>query len=88
MKFCDAKKSPAHKPGNETDVEEEVERAVDGFGLLGQRGHPAAGMSRGEKRRLNLADRAIILDMGEVVFEGTAQEVLDSAEIRQEYLVI
>jgi branched-chain amino acid transport system ATP-binding protein len=37
---------------------------------------------------LHLADRALILDMGEVVFEGTAQDVLDSEEIRQEYLAI
>ncbi len=37
---------------------------------------------------LHLADRAIILDMGEIVFEGTAQEVLDNAELRAEYLAI
>ena len=37
---------------------------------------------------LHLADRAIILDMGQVVFEGGAQEVLDNEEIRQEYLAV
>ena len=37
---------------------------------------------------LHLADRAIILDMGEVVFDGTAQEVLDNEDIRQEYLAV
>jgi len=37
---------------------------------------------------LHLADRAIILDMGTVVFDGTAQEVLDNAALRQEYLAI
>lgn len=37
---------------------------------------------------LHLADRAIILDMGQVVFDGTAKEVLDNAELRQEYLAI
>ncbi|PCJ85396.1 MAG: ABC transporter ATP-binding protein [Hyphomicrobiales bacterium] len=37
---------------------------------------------------LHLADRAIILDMGEVVFDGTAQEVLDNKELRHEYLAI
>ncbi|MXU64907.1 ABC transporter ATP-binding protein [Oceanomicrobium pacificus] len=37
---------------------------------------------------LKLADRAIILDMGQVVFDGTAQEVLDNAELREEYLAI
>ncbi|WP_109316182.1 ABC transporter ATP-binding protein [Pseudovibrio ascidiaceicola] len=37
---------------------------------------------------LHLADRAVILDMGEVVFDGTAQEVLDNEELRQTYLAI
>ena len=37
---------------------------------------------------LHLADRAIILDMGEVVFDGSAQEVLDNADLRQQYLAI
>jgi branched-chain amino acid transport system ATP-binding protein len=37
---------------------------------------------------LHLADRAIILDMGQVVFDGAAQEVLDNAELRQQYLAI
>ncbi|WP_172123039.1 MULTISPECIES: ABC transporter ATP-binding protein [unclassified Devosia] len=37
---------------------------------------------------LNLADRAVILDTGETVFSGTAAEVLDNAELRQEYLAI
>ncbi len=37
---------------------------------------------------LHLADRAIILDMGAVVFDGGAQEVLDNADLRQEYLAI
>lgn len=37
---------------------------------------------------LNLADRAIILDMGEVVFDGAAREVLDNVELRREYLAI
>jgi len=37
---------------------------------------------------LHLADRAIILDTGEKVFDGTAQEVLDNEDLRQEYLAI
>ncbi len=37
---------------------------------------------------LHLADRAIILDMGQVVFDGLAQEVLDNADLRQQYLAI
>jgi branched-chain amino acid transport system ATP-binding protein len=37
---------------------------------------------------LHLADRAIILDMGKVVFDGLAQEVLENADLRQQYLAI
>ena len=37
---------------------------------------------------LQLADRAIILDMGQVVFDGTAEAVLNDAALRQEYLAI
>lgn len=37
---------------------------------------------------LRLADRALILDMGRLVFDGTAREVLDNEELRHEYLAI
>lgn len=37
---------------------------------------------------LRLADRALILDMGNIVFDGTAQEVMDNKELRHEYLAI
>ena len=37
---------------------------------------------------LHLADRAIILDMGQVAFDGTAQEVLDDKALRDTYLAI
>ncbi len=37
---------------------------------------------------LKLADRAIILDMGKIVFNGTAKEVLDDEALRHEYLAI
>ncbi|MBP5858489.1 ABC transporter ATP-binding protein [Marivibrio halodurans] len=37
---------------------------------------------------LKLADRALILDMGEVVYEGAAQDVLDNKDIREEYLAV
>ncbi|MGV3655198.1 MAG: ABC transporter ATP-binding protein [Noviherbaspirillum sp.] len=37
---------------------------------------------------LRLADRAIILDMGQVVFDGSAQEVMDNAQLRQQYLAL
>jgi branched-chain amino acid transport system ATP-binding protein len=37
---------------------------------------------------LRLADKAIILDTGEVAFTGTAKEVLDDEELRHNYLAI
>lgn len=37
---------------------------------------------------LKLSDRAVILDSGEVVFDGLAKEVLDNEDLRNEYLAI
>ena len=37
---------------------------------------------------LQLADRAVILDTGQLVYEGAAQEVLDDEKLRHEYLAI
>ena len=39
-------------------------------------------------RALELADRSVIMDTGSVVFDGSAKEVLDNAELRSEYLAI
>jgi len=37
---------------------------------------------------LQLADKAIILDTGQLVYQGSAKEVLDNEQLRQEYLAI
>ena len=37
---------------------------------------------------LHLSDRALILDMGEIVFDGSAKEVMDNAQLRRKYLAI
>ncbi len=37
---------------------------------------------------LELADRAVILDMGQVVFDGLASEVLEDEDLRHRYLAI
>ena len=39
-------------------------------------------------RALELADRAVILDTGQIVFDGSAAEVLQNEELRAEYLAI
>ena len=37
---------------------------------------------------LELADRAVILDMGHIVFDGSAREVLEDEDLRHRYLAI
>jgi branched-chain amino acid transport system ATP-binding protein len=37
---------------------------------------------------LQLADRALILDMGQIVFDGSAGEVLENDRLRNEYLAV
>ena len=37
---------------------------------------------------LRLSDRAVIMDTGQVVFQGSAREVLENEELRHEYLAI
>ncbi len=37
---------------------------------------------------LELADRSVILDTGGVVFDGSAREVLENAELRRNYLAV
>jgi len=39
-------------------------------------------------RALQLADRAVILDTGSIVYDGSAAEVLDNETLRAEYLAI
>lgn len=63
----------------------EIERILEGVKKLGM---TTIIVEQNAIAALHLADRAIILDMGEVVFDGTAQEVLDNADLRQEYLAI
>ncbi len=37
---------------------------------------------------LRLSDKAVIMDTGSIVYSGTAQDVLDNKELRNEYLAI
>ncbi|MES9888715.1 MAG: ABC transporter ATP-binding protein [Candidatus Sedimenticola sp. 6PFRAG1] len=63
----------------------EIERIVDSIKELGI---TTIIVEQNAVAALRLADRAIILDMGQVVFDGLAQEVLDNADLRQQYLAI
>ncbi len=66
-------------------IVQEIERILEGVKELGI---TTVIVEQNAIAALHLADRAVILDMGEVVFDGTAQEVLDNAALRQEYLAI
>lgn len=66
-------------------ISQEIENTLEQIKKLGMR---TIIVEQNAIAALNLADRAIILDMGQAVFDGVAQEVLDNAEMRQQYLVI
>jgi len=66
-------------------IVQEIERTLEEIKTLGI---TTVIVEQNAIAALHLADRAIILDMGQVVFDGTAQEVLDDAALRQEYLAI
>ncbi len=66
-------------------IVQEIERIVAGVKDLGI---TTIIVEQNAVAALKLADKAIILDMGQVVFEGTAREVLDNEELRHEYLAI
>ncbi|PVB63568.1 ABC transporter ATP-binding protein [Labrenzia sp. 011] len=66
-------------------IVQEIERILEGVKDLGI---TTIIVEQNAIAALHLADRAVILDMGEVVFDGAAQEVLDNAQLRQEYLAI
>ena len=66
-------------------IVQEIERILIGIRKLGI---TTIIVEQNAIAALKLADRAIILDMGEVVFDGTAQEVLDNEALREEYLAV
>ena len=66
-------------------IVQEIERIVQGIKELGI---TTIIVEQNAVAALKLSDRAVILDMGQVVFDGAAQEVLDNAELRQQYLAI
>jgi len=56
--------------------------------LIKQQGITTIIVEQNALRALDLADRSVILDTGLVVFDGTAQDVLDNEDLRAEYLAI
>ncbi|MHA6324941.1 ABC transporter ATP-binding protein [Roseivivax sp. CAU 1753] len=66
-------------------IVDEIEKTLR---LVKEQGMTTIIVEQNAVRALQLADRAIILDTGSVVFDGTAAEVLDNEELRHEYLAI
>jgi branched-chain amino acid transport system ATP-binding protein len=66
-------------------IVDEIEKTLN---IIKSQGITTVLVEQNALRALALADRAVILDTGNVVFDGTAQEVLDNEELRHEYLAI
>jgi len=66
-------------------IVQEIERTLAD---IKQSGITAILVEQNAIAALKLADRAIILDSGEKVFEGAAAEVLANEQIRQDYLAV
>lgn len=66
-------------------IVQEIEKTLEQIKVLGM---TTIIVEQNAVAALHLADRAIILDMGQIVFDGTAQEVLDNEDLRHEYLAI
>jgi branched-chain amino acid transport system ATP-binding protein len=63
----------------------EIERTLEQIKTLGM---TTIIVEQNAVAALHLADRALILDMGQIVFDGAAQEVLENEDLRHEYLAI
>lgn len=66
-------------------IVDEIEKTLN---LIKSQGITTVIVEQNVQRALNLADRAVILDTGQVVFDGTAREVLENEQLRHEYLAI
>ena len=66
-------------------IVDEIEKTLN---IIKEQGITTVIVEQNAVRALELADRAVILDTGSVVFDGSAKEVLDNAELRAEYLAI
>ena len=66
-------------------IVDEIERTL---GIIKAQGITTVIVEQNALRALELADRAVILDTGSVVFDGTADDVLGDEALRSEYLAI
>ena len=66
-------------------IVQEIERIV---GEIKKLGITTIIVEQNAVAALELADRALILDMGQIAFDGSASDVLKNAELRNQYLAI
>lgn len=66
-------------------IVDEIEKTLR---IIKEQGITTVIVEQNAVRALELADRAVILDTGSIVFDGAAAEVLENAELRAEYLAI
>ncbi|MEL6619470.1 MAG: ABC transporter ATP-binding protein [Pseudomonadota bacterium] len=66
-------------------IVDEIEKTLR---IIKEQGITTIIVEQNAVRALQLADRAVILDTGGIVFDGTAAEVLENEELRAEYLAI
>jgi branched-chain amino acid transport system ATP-binding protein len=66
-------------------IVDEIEKTLN---IIKEQGITTVIVEQNAVRALELADRAVILDTGGIVFDGSAAEVLGNKELRAEYLAI
>ncbi|MBO6814487.1 MAG: ABC transporter ATP-binding protein [Rhizobiaceae bacterium] len=66
-------------------IVQEIEKTLN---IIREQGITTVIVEQNAVAALNLADKAVILDTGGVVYDGTAKEVLENEELRHEYLAI
>jgi branched-chain amino acid transport system ATP-binding protein len=65
-----------------------VQEIAKTLGVIRDQGITTVIVEQNAVAALKLADRAVILDTGSVVFDGSAAEVLENSDLRAQYLAI
>ena len=66
-------------------IVDEIEKTLR---IIKEQGITTILVEQNAVRALNLSDRAVILDTGGIVYDGSAEEVLNDEKLRAEYLAI
>ena len=66
-------------------IVQEIEKTLQ---IIREQGITTIIVEQNAVAALKLADKAVILDTGQLVYQGSAQEVLDNEQLRHEYLAI